>query len=120
MAQLTAEEIAHYHRHGWVRPSFRLPDAQVTRMREALDDLIARNPGVRPEKLVSAHIEGSDDGGDNGEGVRGSKAFLQLAMDPQIVELVAFGAMMVATNVFNDALRVDLDGYLAPYRAAAT
>jgi hypothetical protein len=37
---------------------------------------------------------------------------------PQIVELVAFGAMMVATNVFNDALQVDLDGYLQPYRAA--
>jgi alkylhydroperoxidase family enzyme len=36
----------------------------------------------------------------------------------QIVELVAFGAMMVATNVFNDALRVDLDGYLQPYTAA--
>ena len=35
----------------------------------------------------------------------------------QIVELIAFGAMMVATNVFNDALRVDLDGYLTPYRA---
>jgi hypothetical protein len=35
----------------------------------------------------------------------------------QIVDLVAFGAMMVATNVFNDALRVDLDGYLTPYRA---
>ena len=35
----------------------------------------------------------------------------------QIVELIAFGAMMVATNVFNDALKVDLDGYLTPYRA---
>jgi hypothetical protein len=35
----------------------------------------------------------------------------------QIVDLVAFGAMMVATNVFNDALRVDLDGCLTPYRA---
>jgi hypothetical protein len=35
----------------------------------------------------------------------------------QIVDLVAFGAMMVATHVFNDALRVDLDGYLTPYRA---
>ena len=35
----------------------------------------------------------------------------------QIVDLVAFGAMMVATNVFNDALQVDLDGYLTPYRA---
>jgi len=23
---------------------------------------------------------------------------------------------MLATNVFNDALRVDLDGYLEPYR----
>lgn len=84
MAHLTPEEIAQYRHDGWVRPQFRLPEAQVTRMREALDDLIARNPGVRPEKLVSAHIEG-----DNGEGVRGSKAFLQLALDPQVVELVS-------------------------------
>jgi hypothetical protein len=53
-------------------------------MREALDDLIRRNPGVRPEKLVSAHIEG-----DNGEGVRGSAAFLDLARDPELVELVS-------------------------------
>ncbi|HEX6676885.1 MAG TPA: hypothetical protein VF486_17890 [Actinomycetes bacterium] len=34
----------------------------------------------------------------------------------QIVDLTAFGALMVATNVFNNALRVDLDGYLEPYR----
>ena len=53
-------------------------------MRQALDELIAANPGVRPEKLVSAHIAG-----DNGEGVRGSAKFLELAMDPQIVELVS-------------------------------
>jgi hypothetical protein len=37
----------------------------------------------------------------------------------EIVELIAFGALMVATNVFNDALGVDLDGYLQPYRPAA-
>jgi len=36
----------------------------------------------------------------------------------QIVTLTAFGAIMVATNVFNDALRIPLDGYLEPYRAA--
>ena len=36
----------------------------------------------------------------------------------QIVLLTAFGAVMVATNVFNDALDVDLDGYLQPYRRA--
>jgi len=45
---------------------------------------LRENPGVRPEKLVSAHIEG-----DNGEGVRGSRAFLDLARDPEIVELVS-------------------------------
>jgi alkylhydroperoxidase family enzyme len=34
----------------------------------------------------------------------------------EIVALTAFGCIMLATNVFNDALRVDLDGYLEPYR----
>lgn len=39
--------------------------------------------------------------------------------DEQIVALTAFGAMMVATNVLNNALEIDLDGYLEPYRKAA-
>lgn len=36
--------------------------------------------------------------------------------DEQMVALVAFGALMVATNVVNNALRVPLDDYLQPYR----
>lgn len=84
MAQLSPQEIAHYQAEGWVIPQFRLPEARVATMREALDELIRDNPGVRPEKLVSAHVEG-----DNGEGVRGSRQFLDLAMDPEIVELVS-------------------------------
>ena len=32
----------------------------------------------------------------------------------QIVALTAFGGLMVATNLFNNALRVDLDDYLQP------
>ncbi|MBT2299550.1 phytanoyl-CoA dioxygenase family protein [Variovorax paradoxus] len=84
MARLSAHEIAHYQAEGWVMPQFRLPPARVAQMREALDALIRNNPGVRPEKLVSAHVEG-----DNGEGVRGSRQFLELAMDPEIVELVS-------------------------------
>ena len=35
-----------------------------------------------------------------------------LFTDEQIVALTAFGAMMVATNVVNNALEVDLDEYL--------
>jgi alkylhydroperoxidase family enzyme len=34
----------------------------------------------------------------------------------QIVALTTFGAIMLATNVFNNALRVDLDDYLEPFR----
>ena len=84
MARLSSNEIARFHAEGWVTPAFRLPPERIAFMREALDDLIRRNPGVRPEKLVSAHVEG-----DNGEGVRGSAAFLELARDPEIVELVS-------------------------------
>jgi Phytanoyl-CoA dioxygenase (PhyH) len=84
MGMLTSGERTHYEAQGWVRPEFRLPPQRVLALQQALDDLILRNPGVRPEKLVSAHIEG-----DNGEGVRGSAAFLKLARDPDIVELVS-------------------------------
>jgi len=34
-----------------------------------------------------------------------------------LINLMAFGAMMVATNVFNDAMGVELDGYLERYAA---
>jgi alkylhydroperoxidase family enzyme len=38
--------------------------------------------------------------------------------DRQLVALTAFGGLMIATNVFNNALKVDLDEYLFPYRKA--
>jgi alkylhydroperoxidase family enzyme len=41
----------------------------------------------------------------------------RLFTQDQIVALTAFGVIMLATNVFNNALRVDLDEYLEPYRA---
>jgi ectoine hydroxylase-related dioxygenase (phytanoyl-CoA dioxygenase family) len=84
MARLSIPEIDHYGREGWVIPEYRLPEERTAELREALDGLIAANPGVRPEKLVSAHVEG-----DNGEGVRGNRRFLELAMDPELVELVS-------------------------------
>ncbi|MBL8837284.1 MAG: phytanoyl-CoA dioxygenase family protein [Alphaproteobacteria bacterium] len=84
MAHLSTAEQAQYQRDGWVIPQWRLPAARVDAMRAALDKLIADNPGIRPEKLISAHIAGK-----SAEGVRGSQDFLDLARDPEIVELVA-------------------------------
>ena len=89
MATLHPAEVDHYRREGWVVPRFRLDAAQVDRLRDALDELLHRNPGVRPEKLVSAHIERDGRRGDNGEGVRGVAQFLDLGRDPQIVDLVS-------------------------------
>jgi len=84
MAQsLTLSEVAHYQQSGYVIPSYQLEPAMLTKTQDALDTLIRNNPGVRPEKLVSAHIEG-----DNKEGVIGSRAFLDLAMHKPIVDLV--------------------------------
>ena len=37
----------------------------------------------------------------------------------QVVLLIAFGALMLATNVVNDALQIPLDEYLHAYRAAS-
>ena len=84
MARLQDDEITRYHADGWVVPRWRLPGDRVAALQAALDALLRDNPGVRPEKLVSAHVEG-----DNGEGVRGRADFLALARDPEIVELVS-------------------------------
>lgn len=44
-------------------------------------------------------------------------AQLNASFNPeQIVALTAFGGLMVATNLFNNALQIDLDEYLWPYR----
>jgi alkylhydroperoxidase family enzyme len=40
----------------------------------------------------------------------------EFLMPAEIVALTAFGAMMIATNVFVNAMEVDLDDYLGPYR----
>ena len=84
MASLSEQEILRYQREGYVVPQFRLDKSWVDRMQDALNTLIRNNPGVRPEKLVSAHIEGQND-----EGVRGNRDFFDLAMNPDIVDLVA-------------------------------
>jgi len=124
MGKLTEAEQHFYREQGYVVPAWRLPAARVDAMRAALDRLIADNPGVRPERLVSAHLE-------NGrEGVKGSRAFLDLARDPELVELVsgAIGddVILWGCQVFckpgGDGLETPFhqDGHYWPIRPLAT
>ena len=83
MAQLSFAEIESYRDQGFVIPDFRLPRSRVQQLRAALDQVIADNPTIRPEQLVSAHIEGG-----GSEGVNGCRDFLDLAHDSAILDLV--------------------------------
>jgi alkylhydroperoxidase family enzyme len=38
--------------------------------------------------------------------------------DVQIVDLTAFGGLMIVNNLFNDALKVDIDASLEPYKVS--
>jgi ectoine hydroxylase-related dioxygenase (phytanoyl-CoA dioxygenase family) len=87
MALLSDAEVRQYHEQGFLVPSFRLDPPLVDNLRGALDRLIRDNPGVRPEKLVSAHLSGSG-GRANAEGVRGQAEFLALARNERILDAV--------------------------------
>jgi ectoine hydroxylase-related dioxygenase (phytanoyl-CoA dioxygenase family) len=84
---LSDAEVRQYHEKGYLVPSFRLPAPMVDGLRNALDRLLDDNPGVRPEKLVSAHLSRRG-GRANDEGVRGQAEFLALARDEQILDAV--------------------------------
>jgi Phytanoyl-CoA dioxygenase (PhyH) len=125
MAGLLAHELEHFREHGYVVPQFRLRPERVAQLRTALDALIERNPGVRPEHLVSAHVENP-----GREGVKGSKVFLDLARDPEMIDLaqsvigpdiILWGAHMFC-KPGGDGLETPWhqDGHYWPIRPLAT
>ncbi len=83
-ARLSVDQIERYRTEGYVVPELRLAEDRIARLCEALERVIFDNPNTRPERLVSVHISGL-----NSEGVSGDEAFLELAKDPEIVNLVA-------------------------------
>jgi ectoine hydroxylase-related dioxygenase (phytanoyl-CoA dioxygenase family) len=129
MPELTADEITRYREAGYLVPKFRLASGQLEAMRTALDELIARNPTVRPEKLVSAHVVAPGDR-PNAEGVRGHPAFMDLARDPAILDrvtdLIGPDILLWGCHVFckpaGDGLETPWhqDGHYWPIRPLAT
>lgn len=82
---LTAEEIAAYRRDGLVVPrGFRLSEAEVDRLRAAVDAVVAANPDVPPDQLVNVHLDGAPP-----FRLRADPAFDALARDPRILDMVA-------------------------------
>ena len=82
-AGLSNAEAAHLREYGYVVPDFRLRPDRVAGLQAALTEVIRINPDVRPESLRCAHIVKN-----NPDGIHGHEAFLELALDPQILDLV--------------------------------
>jgi hypothetical protein len=129
MAFLSEAEVSRYREQGYVVPQFRLSGERVVELQTALNKLVADNPDVRPEQLISAHLQTSD-GTPNAEGTRGSKVFLDLARDPDILDLVQevmgpdiilWGCAMFCKPA-GDGMEVPMhqDGHYWPIRPLAT
>ncbi len=125
MNLLSDQQIDQYRQQGYLIPPLRLPADRISALSQRVDELIAANPGVRPEKLVSAHIEGRND-----EGVVGSADFLELARDPAILniveQLIGPDIILWGCHIFckpaGDGLETPFhqDGHYWPIRPLAT
>ena len=64
--KLSEASIQRYQREGYIVPDTRLPASTMAGLQAAVGETIDANPKIRPEHLVSAHIDRKND-----EGVRG-------------------------------------------------
>jgi ectoine hydroxylase-related dioxygenase (phytanoyl-CoA dioxygenase family) len=122
---LSPSELDAYRRDGQVTPAFRLSEGLMTRLRAAIEGLIADNPDVRPEQLVGAHIAKSAD-----TGVRGREELLACAQHPDLLDMaeqiLGPDLIMWGSQVFSkpagDGLAIPWhqDGQYWPMRPLAT
>lgn len=122
---LSASAIKQYREEGYLIPDCHLSDSRLTELMAAVDRVLAANPEVRPEKLVSVHISES-----NREGVRGDEAFMELAKDPIVVncveQLIGPDIILWGCQLFckpgTDGMEVPMhqDGAYWPIRPLAT
>lgn len=121
---LSGAEIAAYRQDGIVVPRHALPATEIDRLRAALERLIADNPGVRPEKLVSPHVERS------AEGVKGNRVFLEIAHHDAVLDaveqLIGPDIILWGTTLFHKPAGLDRgvpwhrDGRYWPIKPLAT
>ena len=122
---LSNTEIERYHHDGYVVPDYALPPETMAELDSALEETIVSNPSVRPEHLVSAHIDRLND-----EGIRGHSAWLNLAQNPEILDrveqLIGPNIILWGCQVFckpaSDGMEVPMhqDGHYWPIQPLAT
>jgi len=81
---ITEEQIARFHRDGYVIPDYRIPDEMLARMRRAYAELLDRNPDIRSDIMLGPHLEKP-----GAQGVKGSREWLEFATLPGLLDIAA-------------------------------
>lgn len=81
---LNEDQIARYHRDGYLVPDYRLPEDVLDRMRTAYDRLLARNTDIKSDIMLGPHLEKP-----GAQGVKGSREWLEFATQPEILDMAA-------------------------------
>ncbi len=82
---LTEAEIETYHHDGYVIPAgFRLGEDELQALRDAVDQVQADNPGILPDRMLNAHLNGGKP-----YGIKGQQAFDTIAHDERILDMAA-------------------------------
>ena len=54
---LSHSEKNHYHEEGFLIPQLTLEGSEIEELKHAVDRVIDANSGIRPEDLISVHID---------------------------------------------------------------
>ena len=81
--KLSSSEIRQYNEDGYLIPKLSLSELKLNELKQAVERVLVANRGIRPEHLISVHIDRLND-----EGVRGDQTFFELASNPLILDCV--------------------------------
>ena len=109
---LSAAEVARYHQEGYVVPqNYRLPEMVLAEVRAAYDQLLAENAGIASDIMLGPHLSKP-----GAQGVRGGRAWFDLATRPEILDmveqLIGPDIILWGTTIFGKPAR---DGKATPW-----
>lgn len=78
---LSPAELVHYQEHGYVFPSFRLPDPLLKRLQQAVNETLDRYRDVKPEDLANPHMQSPQSGPQ-------LNPFMEAARHPAVLDMM--------------------------------
>tara|TARA_B100001029_G_scaffold21161_1_gene14084 strand:- start:400 stop:1191 length:792 start_codon:yes stop_codon:yes gene_type:complete len=82
---ITDIELKKYHDNGYINPSWKFSSIQVQLLKKNIDQILLKNPNIRPEQIVCPHIKGGTKGELNNIN---HNYFLKLAHTKELINII--------------------------------